>query len=387
MKILLLDDELELSRMLARALERRRPAWEIVVCEDADAARRELETSDVHVLITDLEMPVRGENILEEARERAPQTFRVAYSGDNTRGRYCEERGLCHRFCRKPTPTDELLSILAPVVELSVVEDDGPVRARLLASRRLARPPEITFELDKLLRNEDYRVTDISRVLERDVELSALILRAANTAQFAGPTPIRSVHAALSRLGVRHIRAVVLGAEILSRVPKSAATQRFVTGLWRHSLDVAREAERFAASLNVCAALREATFTAGVLHDFGKLLLLEENENDALLLFENETSVERLEEERSRFFADHAFLGGALLRLWGLPYEIIEAVAFHHDHRRIAELTEARPLSCVAAINYLLAEQTETTEGADFPERLLSEARRALGDRTPKRSV
>jgi HD-like signal output (HDOD) protein len=107
--------------------------------------------------------------------------------------------------------------------------------------------------------------------------------------------------------------------------------------------------------------LADAAFTAGLLHDIGSLVLLYAAPPDYMRALErkNELNGDAAAAEREIFGVTHAEVGAYLLGLWGIPFPIVEAVAFHHRPNEVAP--EARPL--VAAVHIasgLIEEMTES---------------------------
>jgi putative nucleotidyltransferase with HDIG domain len=99
--------------------------------------------------------------------------------------------------------------------------------------------------------------------------------------------------------------------------------------LWKHALLVAGIARFIAAQLHMdegCA------FTAGLLHDIGKLIF---NESFALEMQEvlhycQEHDSYNFEAEQKILGIDHMQLGAKLAHHWKLPRDIVEAIAGHH---------------------------------------------------------
>jgi HD-like signal output (HDOD) protein len=108
-------------------------------------------------------------------------------------------------------------------------------------------------------------------------------------------------------------------------------------------------------------ALADAAFTAGLLHDIGALVLLHAAPPDYVRALDRkkELNGDSAAAEREIFGVTHAEVGAYLLGLWGIPFPIVEAVAFHHRPNEVAP--ESRPL--VAAVHIASGLIEEMTEG------------------------
>jgi putative nucleotidyltransferase with HDIG domain len=103
----------------------------------------------------------------------------------------------------------------------------------------------------------------------------------------------------------------------------------------------------------------ETAFTAGILHDIGKLALshsLPQLHRQAIerAAFSEMTSSEA---EKEVIGASHAEVGAFLLGLWGLPADIVEAVAWHHEPR-LHHQEGFNALSAVHVADYVVSQST-----------------------------
>jgi putative nucleotidyltransferase with HDIG domain len=198
----------------------------------------------------------------------------------------------------------------------------------------LRAPSPSVAKLMTLLRNPNRDNADVVQVIKYDTVLTAKLLAACNSACYGLAQPIDSLERAVLHLGSREIYRLVLSLDL------GAALRRELAGyaigkdeLWRHSLTTAFLAECLAAG--PCAAVADASvaYTAGLLHDIGKLAFnqaLNEPTQNAILGLIERSGQSRLAAERAVLETDHAEVGACLLRRWKLSDTLVEAVANHH---------------------------------------------------------
>lgn len=190
-----------------------------------------------------------------------------------------------------------------------------PVAARQLAQR--ATDPHAT-------------VAEIASILEQDPALAARVLRLVNSAGFALSSRCKTVLHAVSMLGISRIRELSLAA---SAFDMFEGDKKATKSIVEHSLAVAAVAKRLSKRFSVRG---EDVFTCALLHDLGKLMMLDaEQEGYAALLAENEHTADTLHiAERTAYGFDHAVLAGLMLEAWHIPSPVPEVVAFHHKPSR-----------------------------------------------------
>ena len=159
-----------------------------------------------------------------------------------------------------------------------------------------------------------------------------------NSAFFGLPVHVSDPIHAARLLGPENLRALVLSAQVFSKFDRVDSCELSIKKFTDHSLAVASIAKHIAVSENQKKEIADDALIAGMLHDVGKLILaqnLPETYNKVIACAKD-NNITFWEAEQSTIGATHAEVGAYLLGLWGLPDDIVEAVAFHH-----------RPLSCV----------------------------------------
>ena len=200
------------------------------------------------------------------------------------------------------------------------------------AAPELKALPVVAHRLLEMLRDPNTTVNGIAQLLETDQALAAAVLRYDNSASSMANRRIASLKEAVARIGQRLISEVVMracAAPMLDRgLPPYALPRRIA---WRHAA-TASQASRGLAVLVKAGASDEASI-AGLLHDVGKTVLTS---------VMPEAAAEAVSVARSRRIPvwqaevqvigfHHGHVGGVLLRSWGLPEAVADAVAFHHE--------------------------------------------------------
>jgi len=173
-------------------------------------------------------------------------------------------------------------------------------------------------------------VQQIEDILRQDPGLTANLLKLANSAYFGIPSKVGSVRQALMLLGLKRLVQLVVATCASAIIDRGVPGYDLPAGeLWRHSLAVSVAAKGLAGELKLRAA--DEIFTAGLLHDIGKLIL-------GQFVQEDYPQIERALAQGMAFEAaekavigiDHAEIGAHVLAQWALPDNIVHAVRWHH---------------------------------------------------------
>jgi putative nucleotidyltransferase with HDIG domain len=172
----------------------------------------------------------------------------------------------------------------------------------------------------------------IARTLEMDAALTTNVLRFANSAYFGCQREIHTVKEAMVRLGMKTITRMLYmsAASQLSKHPVGGYD--LAPGqLWSHLISSAVGTELLAKHLKVRAPAY--CFTAGLLHDVGKLVLgtFIEVDVDPIRNLAMEENIPFDKAEERILGINHAEVGAVLLKKWNLPRAIVDAVRWHHE--------------------------------------------------------
>ena len=129
-----------------------------------------------------------------------------------------------------------------------------------------------------------------------------------------------------------------MSIKLLNQYDRTKTGEFSIERLWQHNTAVAHSARRLALLQTGNRALAEEAFAAGLMHDVGKAVLagnFSEQYQGAQSLA-RKRQIPTWEVEKEIFGASHGEVGAYLLGLWGLPLNILEAAALHHQPARTA---------------------------------------------------
>jgi putative nucleotidyltransferase with HDIG domain len=175
----------------------------------------------------------------------------------------------------------------------------------------------------------------IGNIIAQDASLTAKLLQLANSAFFAQSDPVMSVPEAVQIIGFNLVKSLSLSLGLYASLGAETVGEYSSDRLYLHSLATGLLAQKILSDEGADPKIVDAAFTAGVLHDTGKLVLaaaLPELYLQALQLASDEM-IPQWQAEANIFGVSHAEVGAYLLGLWGLPPAIVEAVAWHHQPR------------------------------------------------------
>ena len=209
---------------------------------------------------------------------------------------------------------------------------ESPILSRLKIGNRLPTPKGVALEVINLTQREDASNHDIVRMISADPALSARVIKAANVLLTNPSRPIITIADAVTVLGVRALRQLVLGIALIVDYRHGPCKQFNYPHFWAHSLLTGIAAKHLAARARLAVA--EEIFVLGLLGNIGQLALATaypEEYSDVLEHAKGKALDELCRQEYDKFDCDQAELSEAILADMHFP-KIFQALA--HDFRR-----------------------------------------------------
>jgi HD-like signal output (HDOD) protein len=333
-RILFVDDEPMVLTGLKRSLRTMRAEWEMVFAAGGDEALAAMDRQTFDIIVTDMRMPgMDGAQLLEEVQKRSPQTLRMVLSGQSDRETIMRSVNPAHQFVSKPCEAEELKSRLIRAFALKDLLQNPALRELVTKLDCLPSLPHVYLQLNEELRRPEPSLQRIDELIGADMAMTAKILKLVNSAFFCLPCEISSASHAVQLLGLDTLRTLVLTAHVFEQFQSRLLGADDVRQISDHSLAVSNSARKIALFEHADQHIQNESFTAGLLHDAGKLILASAlgEQYGKVLEYREQADVGLYAAERELLGCSHAQVAAYLLGLWGLPSTIIEAVAWHHD--------------------------------------------------------
>ncbi|MCG3138234.1 MAG: hypothetical protein HJJLKODD_02095 [Phycisphaerae bacterium] len=235
--------------------------------------------------------------------------------------------------------------------------------------------PQVVMRFLEIIQDPEFQYDDLVAVLSTDPGTASEVLRMSNSALFGVARKITSLKQAMTLLGPRRVRSLVLGRYMVEAIGARGLGSLDENYFWRRSLACAVVTTRF-ADLQA-PNYREEAFIAALLADIGIVILAEELPSEyqpIIQLFApmGEANLALLEKEALGI--THGEVSAAVLEHWQLPEIICEAVARHQlDITAATEPTHlARIINAADQISKLLCESPDSQTLVQDCQRALS---------------
>ncbi len=192
--------------------------------------------------------------------------------------------------------------------------------------------PQVAMKVIRMINAHSYSMTELASEVRQDQIIGAKVINISNSAYFSPKREIESIDQALVMLGERMMMQLVLSSSLeLFFHDSDQGYSLCKGGLYHHALSTALVAEKLAWYTE--HGLSDVAYTAGLLHDIGKVVL-DQNVSDIFPLFyrrilEEESKLTDVEKES--LGVSHTEAGLRLAELWNLPENLQEVIAYHHQ--------------------------------------------------------
>jgi HD-like signal output (HDOD) protein len=336
-QVLFVDDEPLVLKGLQRMLRSMRHEWNMHFVTSGQAALDIINQEPIDAVVTDMQMPgMDGVQLLAEIMKRHPDIVRIILSGQLDQEMILQTVRSAHQHLAKPCDADLLKSTLAQAFALRDILVDDNLQKLVSRIESLPSLPSLYLEIMAELQSTNTSFHKVGEIIVKDVGMTAKILQMVNSAFFGLRRQIASPQEAVSYLGLETVKSLVLTAKIFSQFDPQKISGFSLDDLWNHSMLTGIFAKIILQMENQTREAINDAYMAGLLHDLGKLVLVQNLRDGYQRALINARQSDRClwEIENELFGTTHAEIAAYLMGLWGLKYPVVEAIAFHHDPRR-----------------------------------------------------
>ena len=201
--------------------------------------------------------------------------------------------------------------------------------------------PQVAAKLLEVSKDDTSPLEEVAKIVETDPGISIRVLELVNSAFYGLSRKVTSLSDAVVILGLDEIKKLALGIAIFEKLFKTGHTKEFNRLMfWRHSLAVAVLSMKIAQRIEYPNP--EEAYTAGLLHDVGKIFLDLQGHRDYGEFIRNlsESTDLVIEKERSEIGLGHDDIGAFFCARWQLPENLVLAVKYHHQPFENHDLAE-----------------------------------------------
>jgi putative nucleotidyltransferase with HDIG domain len=221
---------------------------------------------------------------------------------------------------------------------MAVIEKSA-LRARVEGTTNISTIPEVIAKLRRMMDSPQVSAATVGDEISKDQVLAAKVLRLVNSGFYGFRTPITTITQAMVLLGFDVVKTLVLSASVLDILE---LMNKYLAGLWEHSLATARVGNALAERLKLPNP--EEIAVSGLLHDLGKVVIAQKfpAEHQQIRALVAARRCLQVEAECEVLGATHAEIGMWLLKRWGLPSKLVYPIAYHtqfHPGREFADRT------------------------------------------------
>lgn len=334
-KILFVDDEPNILEGLQRMLFPLQKEWRMAFVASGAKALELMESQRFDVIVSDMRMPgMDGAQLLSAVKARFPDTVRFVLSGQTDGEAVYRSVGDAHQFLNKPCKPKLLKECVDKAFSIRDLLTCDRLKSTIAQIGSLPPVPDVYKRLCEELQSAECSVAAVSRIIETDQAILSKILQLVNSAFFGVRHRVTSAAQASSMLGLQTLKSLVLMSGLFTPMQQASFPKGFsIEEKWRHSAKVGIYAEALCKHESAPKEMAADAYTAGLLHDAGELILAISCPDDYVHVrdYGMLNQIPAYEAERKVLGCTHAELGAYLLGIWGLPDQIVEAVAYHHN--------------------------------------------------------
>ncbi len=331
-QVIFVETQGQILDSLRSGLARAHPDWRILLVLDAAAALELVAQRSVSIVLANFGGDWSGcEDFFRAIKRSAPEVIRMGLLPDQHKETVGNSLEYAHECIASHCDNDQLEAMITRGLFVWERTRKNPSLASLVSDlHTLPTPPALYFDIRDELESPTGSARSVAHIIARDPAITAKLLKVANSGFYATPRTISDLYETITLLGMDMVLALVLAAHLFDQLPLPGLN---LDVMWVHSIAVATLAKEIALEEGGSRAMASTSGIAGLLHDLGQLIFLANAWESYYAMVRQSGGDEHqlLQMELEQFGVGHPELGAHILSLWGLPEEVVQAVAYHHD--------------------------------------------------------
>ncbi len=333
-RILIIDEDPQALQNYRDALAPKATQWTIDYAATVDQGLQAAQDGKPDIVIAALSTSDgHGADILARFEEIAPDAQRFITASETDKPKLESTFGSSFQFLPSPCPAPRLITEIQRCVAIDTWLGNDRIKQLVAKMGEFPSLPPIYLKVVNALNSRHADTETISQAIAGDLAISAKVLQTVNSSFYGFDEKIANIAEAINILGTECVKNLVLAIQVFNNIGRSADQKAITDELWHHSMSVAVAARRIVSYESKDEKAAEEAYTAGLMHDIGKLILLNtvpEQYAEARALA-NEKAIPQTDAEDQIIGCNHAETGAYVLARWGMPANLTEAVALHHD--------------------------------------------------------
>jgi HD-like signal output (HDOD) protein len=302
-----------------------------------------------------------GAQLLTTVRDRWPQTVRIVLSGYSEEEQAQRLLPIAHQYLSKPCDAEQIETVVKRCLRLHELLQDDRLRALVGRVKTLPALPRTYAKLREAMGRQDVSISAVAKIVGEDPAVAAKVLQVVNSAFFRLARRITKIDQAVNYLGLVAVRNLVMSVEVFSRWTEEHGDALISPDVLQSR---AHQVAAVARALGKKHHVEDDALLAGLFHNIGYWVLMQgcEKELRAAIELARSSDLPMHTAERQILGASHAEVGAYLLGLWGLPHDVVEAVAFQHSPKSV-EQKSFDVLAALAVAESIVTADKEVVDG------------------------
>jgi len=197
--------------------------------------------------------------------------------------------------------------------------------------QKLPTLPSVANKITSLINDPTCTAIRLAEVINKDQSLTTRVLRLVNSAFYSLSAEVTNVKHGIALLGFKTISQMVISISVFDVFAGKYGEEFDRRGFWKHSIGCGVISKIVAQRVKY--PKEDDCFTAGLLHDIGKVVLDQYLHEDMIQVIQRtrEKEIYFVDAEQEVLGLNHADIGGQVMKKWNIPIPVLVAVQHHHQ--------------------------------------------------------